>query len=81
LAAIKDGAQKAIEMALKDKGDNLRALALRIARRHGMPIEPLVRRLVSEKSALVRRECAVSLERTGQNWEDVLAPKKKKDKK
>ncbi|MBT7910228.1 MAG: hypothetical protein HN607_06815 [Verrucomicrobia bacterium] len=63
LAAIKDGAQKAIEMALKDKGDNLRALALRIARRHGMPIEPLVRRLVSEKSALVRRECAVSLHR------------------
>jgi len=63
LAAIKDGAQKAIELALKDEDDNLRALALRIARRHAMPIEPLVRRLVTDESALVRRECAVSLHR------------------
>jgi HEAT repeat protein len=63
LAAIKDGAQKAIEKALKDEDDNLRALALRIARRHGMTIEPLVRRLVRDDSALVRRECAVSLHR------------------
>ena len=63
LAAIKDGARKAIEKALQDEDDNLRALALRIARRHGMPVEPLVRRLVRDESALVRRECAVSLHR------------------
>jgi len=63
LAAIKDGTQDAIEKALQDEDDNLRALALRIARRHGMPIEPLVQRLVGDKSALVRRECAVSLHR------------------
>ncbi|MCP4848169.1 MAG: DUF1080 domain-containing protein, partial [Verrucomicrobiaceae bacterium] len=63
LAAIKDGTEEAVEMALQNEDDNLRALALRIARRHGMPIEPLVRRLVSDKSALVRRECAVSLHR------------------
>jgi arylsulfatase A-like enzyme len=63
LAAIKGGAPKAIELALQDEDDNLRALALRIARRHGILIEPLVRRLVRDESALVRRECAVSLHR------------------
>ncbi len=63
LAAIKDGAQKAIELALQDEDDNLRALALRIARRHGMTVEPLVGQLVNDESALVRRECAVSLHR------------------
>ena len=63
LAAIKDGAQKAIEMTLQDEDANLRALALRIARRHGLPIEPLVSRMVRDESALVRRECAVSLHR------------------
>ena len=63
LAAIKDGATKAIEKALQDEDNNLRALALRIARRHGLTVEPLVRRLVRDESALVRRECAVSLHR------------------
>ncbi|MDP7306413.1 MAG: HEAT repeat domain-containing protein [Roseibacillus sp.] len=63
LAAIKDGAQEAIEVALQDEDANLRALALRIARRHGMAIEPLVRRMVRDESTLVRRECAVSLHR------------------
>ena len=63
LAAIKDGTQDAIEKAVQDEDDNLRALALRIARRHGIPIEPLVKRLMDDKSALVRRECAVSLHR------------------
>ena len=63
LAAIKEGTQDAIEKAVQDEDDNLRALALRIARRHRMPIEPLVQRLVGDKSALVRRECAVSLHR------------------
>jgi len=63
LAAIKNGAQKSIEMALGDEDANLRALALRIARRHQFPIEPLVQRLVRDESALVRRECAVSLHR------------------
>jgi len=63
LAAIKNGVQKSIEMALGDEDANLRALALRIARRHQFPIEPLVQRLVRDESALVRRECAVSLHR------------------
>ena len=63
LAAIKNGAPKAIEMALGDESENIRALGLRIARRHQLPVEPVVRQLVRDKSALVRRECAVSLHR------------------
>ena len=45
-------------MALGDESENIRALGLRIARRHRLPVEPVVRRLVRDKSALVRRECA-----------------------
>ncbi len=63
LAAIKNGTPKAIELALGDESENIRALGLRIARRHQLPVEPVVRQLVSDKSALVRRECAVSLHR------------------
>ena len=61
LAAIDDGAARAIKMALRDESEDVRSLALRITRRHRMPVEPVVRRLVHDDSALVRRECAVSL--------------------
>jgi len=63
LAAIDDTPEAAIEIALRDESDNIRALALRIARRHQLPVEAIVKRLVNDKSALVRRECAVSLHR------------------
>jgi len=63
LAAIKDGVPGSIEMALVDESEDVRALSLRIARRHRLPVEPFVRRLVRDESALVRRECAVSLHR------------------
>jgi len=63
LSAIKDGTSRAIEMALGDESENIRALALRIVRRHRLPIEPVVRRLIRDEAALVRRECAVSLHR------------------
>ncbi|MCP4812539.1 MAG: HEAT repeat domain-containing protein, partial [Planctomycetaceae bacterium] len=63
LAALKDGTALAVEMALRDKSDDVRALALRITRRHRLPVEPVVRKLVRDDSALVRRECAISLHR------------------
>ena len=63
MAEVKGQTQNTIELALKDKQDDIRALALRIARRHELPIEPVVRRLVNDTSALVRRECAISLHR------------------
>ncbi len=61
LATSKAGPMHAIERALKDEAPDIRALALRIARRHELPLEPLVGRLVRDPSALVRRECAVTL--------------------
>ena len=63
LAAIGDGAAMAIETALRDKSLDVRVLALRIARRHRLPVESFVQRLVRDESARVRRECAVSLHR------------------
>jgi putative membrane-bound dehydrogenase-like protein len=85
LAAIKDGASRAIEMALGDDSENIRALALRIARRHQLPVEPVVRQLVRDKSTLVRRECAVSLHRltsagSVQLWTELAAQYDGKDR-
>jgi putative membrane-bound dehydrogenase-like protein len=85
LAAIKDGAPKAIDMALGDESENIRALGLRIARRHQLPVEPVVRQLVCDKSALVRRECAVSLHRltsagSVQLWTELAAQYDGKDR-
>jgi len=85
LAAIKNGAPKAIELALGDESENIRALGLRIARRHQLPVEPVVRQLVRDKSALVRRECAVSLHRltsaeSVQLWTELAAQYDGKDR-
>jgi len=63
LAEIAATPQPAIDRAVRDTSNDIRALALRIARRHQLPIEPVVGRLVRDKSALVRRECAVALHR------------------
>jgi len=85
LAAIKEGAPGAIETALHDESENIRALALRIARRHQVPMEPVVRLLVRDESALVRRECAVSLHRLTsseavQLWVELAAQYEGKDR-
>ncbi|MCH2378941.1 MAG: NPCBM/NEW2 domain-containing protein, partial [Pedosphaera sp.] len=56
------GNQKAtIELALKDMDDNIRGMALRIARQHKLEVIPLIKQLASDKSALVRRECLIAL--------------------
>ena len=85
LAAIKNGVPKAIELALGDESENIRALGLRIARRHQLPVEPVMRQLVRDKSALVRRECAVSLHRitsaeSVQLWTELAAQYDGKDR-
>ncbi len=64
LAAIKGNAKPTVQLASTDKSDDSRALALRIARRHRLDPIPLVRQLVRDPSALVRRECALSLRRS-----------------
>jgi len=63
LAEMADSPQPAIDRAVRDGSNDIRGLALRIARRHQLPLEPLVARLVRDDSAQVRRECAVALHR------------------
>ena len=61
LLAANGKVNRAIELALKDPLDDVRALTLRIARRHNAEILPMVEKMLHDPSALVRRECALSL--------------------
>ncbi|MEO1997110.1 MAG: PVC-type heme-binding CxxCH protein, partial [Planctomycetaceae bacterium] len=63
LAQISETPQAAIDIAVRDASNDIRALALRMARRHRLPLERLVGRLVRDASPLVRRECAITLYR------------------
>ena len=61
LAQINGNTGGAIAEATKDKDENIRGMALRIARQHKMDVIPHVRQLAGDKSAVVRRECAIAL--------------------
>ncbi|MEC9094754.1 MAG: PVC-type heme-binding CxxCH protein [Planctomycetota bacterium] len=62
----------AIQLALTDSTPEIRCLALRIARRHQLKIEPFVKQLAEDTSPQVRRECAIALHRrTGTDAVDL----------
>jgi hypothetical protein len=61
LSQIKDNQKATVGMALKDKDDNIRGMALRIARQHKLDVIPLISELSGDGSALVRRECLIAL--------------------
>lgn len=61
LARIQGREATYVQAALKDEGSDLRITGLRIARERGMDLIPLVKALVKDPSAQVRRECAVAL--------------------
>jgi hypothetical protein len=61
LSQIKGNQKAAVGLALKDKDDNIRGMALRIARQHKLDVIPEIRELANDKSALVRRECLIAL--------------------
>ncbi len=61
LAAIKGNASATVQQASRDKSEDVRATALRIARRHQLALVPLVTQLVRDPSSVVRRECALTL--------------------
>ena len=61
LAQIKDNQKATVGIALKDKDDNIRGMALRIARQHKLDVIPLISELCGDGSALVRRECLIAL--------------------
>ncbi len=61
LARIEGKAQQYIEAGLKDKNPDIRLTALRCARGMKMDVIPLVKTLMHDESAQVRRECAIAL--------------------
>ena len=61
LAKIKGNAQTAVAQAAKDKDENIRGMALRIARQHKLDVIPIINKLSGDGSALVRRECLIAL--------------------
>lgn len=61
LARVPGKESKYIAQAIKDSDSDIRITALRIAREERMDLIPLVKDLVSDSSAAVRRECAIAL--------------------
>jgi hypothetical protein len=61
LARIQGKANQYIGTALKDSNPNIRICGLRIARELKMDVTPLVKMLVQDSSAQVRRDCAIAL--------------------
>lgn len=61
LGKMHDGGEKAIATAIADKDSNIRILGLRLARQLDVDILPIVKQLVNDPSAQVRRECAITL--------------------
>ena len=61
LLAKLDSGTEHVALAASDNNSDIRITALRAARRYGHDLSSLLRRLVSDPSAAVRRECAVAL--------------------
>lgn len=65
LARIPGREEHYVNLALKQTNPDLRITGLRIARQVKLDIIPLVRSLVHDRSAQVRRECAIALRHCG----------------
>lgn len=61
LGQIEGRAAETVDQALQDDHSDLRIAGLRLARRTGLDLLPLVTRLINDKSEQVRRECAIAL--------------------
>ena len=61
LGQIAGKTQKYVDAAIADKDKDIRIAGLRLARRMGIDVIPVVEKLVQDKSSQVRRECAIAL--------------------
>ena len=61
LAQIDGNLASTVKQAAADKDENIRGMALRIARQHKVDVIPLVRELAGDQSSVVRRECLIAL--------------------
>ena len=61
LAQIKGKTQKYVDLAIADQDKDIRITGLRLTRRVGRDVMPVVEKLVKDESPQVRRECAIAL--------------------
>ena len=61
LARIKGAETKYINIALADLNPDIRITGIRIARERGLDMIPFIKKMVNDKDAGVRRECAIAL--------------------
>ena len=61
LARIKGAETKYINIALADLNPDIRITGIRIARERGLDMIPFIKKMVNDKDAVVRRECAIAL--------------------
>ena len=61
LGKMQHNSESAVETAIADSDPNIRILGLRLARQLGVDLIPIVKQLVNDSSAQVRRECAITL--------------------
>jgi putative membrane-bound dehydrogenase-like protein len=50
-----------VDLALKDRDEDIRAVGIRVARQNGMDLVPVIQKVVRDPSAQVRREAAIAL--------------------
>lgn len=61
LGRIKNKELHYVNLAIKEADPDIRITGLRLARERRLDLEPILRHLVSDKDAAVRRECALAL--------------------
>ncbi|MEY2726199.1 MAG: hypothetical protein RLZZ458_2066 [Planctomycetota bacterium] len=61
LGQIDGNGPKMVDRAIQDANSDLRIAGIRLARRLGLELPPIVSVLVNDPSAAVRRECAIAL--------------------
>ena len=61
LGKMHHNGESAVATAISDSDSDIRILGLRLARQLGVDLIPIVKQLVKDSSAQVRRECAITL--------------------
>jgi putative membrane-bound dehydrogenase-like protein len=61
LGQIDGKTQKYVDLAIADEDKDIRIAGVRLSRRMGVDVLPLVEKLVKDESPQVRRECAIAL--------------------
>jgi len=64
LGQIEGKTQKYVDLAIGDKDKDIRIAGIRLARRMGADVIPVVEKLVKDESPQVRRECAIAVSHT-----------------